>query len=76
MQPIFNDEDAIPFTAGSPNEAKFKNVTDGTAKGIELAKKYGIKMAFGTDILFDPKLAAKQGKFIAKLRNGLLRMNC
>ena len=69
MQPIFNDEDAIPFPPGSPNEAKFKNVTDGTARGIELAKKYGIKMAFGTDILFDPKLAARQGKFIAKLKN-------
>ena len=68
MQPIFNDEDAIPFPPGSPNEAKFKNVTDGTAKGIELAKKYGIKTAFGTDILFDPKLAVKQGKFIAKLK--------
>ena len=32
-----------------------------------MAKKYGVKIAFGTDILFDPALAAKQGKFLTKL---------
>ncbi|THD69616.1 amidohydrolase family protein [Robertkochia marina] len=69
MQPIFNDEDAIPFPAGSPNQAKFVQVTDGTAKGIELAKKYGVKTAFGTDVIFDPALADKQGKLLAKLKS-------
>lgn len=68
MQPIFNDEDAIPFPPGSVNQAKFVQVTDGTAKGIELAKKYHVKTAFGTDVLFDPKLADKQGKLLAKLK--------
>jgi len=67
MQPIFNDEDAIPFPPGSPNQAKFEKVTEGTAKGIELAKKYKVKIAFGTDVLFDPALAKKQGKFLSKL---------
>jgi len=69
MQPIFNDEDAIPFPKGSPNQAKFERVADGTARGIELAKKYGVKIAFGTDVLFDPELAAKQGKLLTKLKN-------
>ena len=27
-----------------------------------------MKTAFGTDLLFDPKLAAKEGKFLAKLK--------
>ena len=69
MQPIFNDEDAIPFPEGSVNQAKFVQVTDGTAKGIELAKKHKVKTAFGTDIIFDPELAAKHGKFLTKLKN-------
>ena len=29
---------------------------------------YNVKTAFGTDMLFDAKLAAKQGKFLAKLK--------
>jgi imidazolonepropionase-like amidohydrolase len=32
-----------------------------------LAKKYKIQTAFGTDTLFDPKLAERQGKQLAKL---------
>jgi len=68
MQPIFNDEDAIQFPEGSPSQKKFIQVTDGTARGIELAKKYGLKIAFGTDILFDPALGEKQGKFLTKLK--------
>jgi imidazolonepropionase-like amidohydrolase len=68
MQPILNDEEAIPIPEGSPNQAKFIEVTDGTSKGIELAKKYGVKTAFGTDILFAPALGKKQGKMLAKLK--------
>jgi imidazolonepropionase-like amidohydrolase len=68
MQPILNDEDAIPFPEGSFQQEKFIQVTDGTSRGIELAKKYGVKVAFGTDCLFDPELARKQGKLLAKLQ--------
>ncbi len=31
-------------------------------------KKYHVKIAWGTDMLFDPVLAAKQGKFLAKMK--------
>ena len=31
-------------------------------------KKYNVKIAWGTDMLFDPVLAAKQGKFLAKMQ--------
>jgi imidazolonepropionase-like amidohydrolase len=36
-------------------------MTAGTDKAYALAKKYNIKTAWGTDVLFDPKLAAMQG---------------
>ena len=43
-------------------------MTAGTDNAYRLAKKYKIKTAFGTDVLFDAKLAAKQGKQLAKLK--------
>jgi len=67
MQPFLNDEDAIPFPPGSPNQAKFEQVTAGTEHVYELARRMGVKIVFGTDTLFDPELAAKQGKQLAKL---------
>jgi len=68
MQPLLNDEDAIYFPPGSANEAKWIQATDGTDKVIKLAKKYGVKTAFGTDVLFDPALGKKHGKLLAKLK--------
>jgi len=41
MQPLLNDEDAIPFPPGSANPAKRLEVTDGTDKVIKLANKQG-----------------------------------
>jgi len=69
MQPLLNDEDAIPFPKGSENERKWIEVTDGTANVIGYAKKYSVKTAFGTDVLFDVKLLEKHGKLLAKLKN-------
>lgn len=46
---------------GSPNRIKQKQMMDGTATAYELAKKYGIRTAFGTDNLFSASNAAKQG---------------
>jgi len=67
MQPILDDEDAIPFPEGSFSHQKYIEVTKGTDKVYRLAKKIGVKTVFGTDTLFDPTLAAKQGKQLAKL---------
>ena len=39
----------------------------GTDNAYKLAKKYKVKTAFGTDILFDAKLASRQGAQLAKL---------
>jgi imidazolonepropionase-like amidohydrolase len=67
MQPILDDEDAIPFPEGSFSRFKYIEVTKGTDRVYKLAKKIGVKTVFGTDTLFDPELAEKQGKQLAKL---------
>lgn len=67
MQPILDDEDAIQFPEGSFSRQKYITVTKGTDKVYKLAKKIGVKIVFGTDTLFDPELAEKQGKQLAKL---------
>jgi imidazolonepropionase-like amidohydrolase len=67
MQPILDDDDAIPFAEGSESRRKFVQVTKGTDRVYRLAKQIGVKTVFGTDALFDPELAEKQAKFITKL---------
>lgn len=67
LQPLLDDEDAFKFDDPYSTK-KWIQVTDGTDKIYPLAKKIGVKMAFGTDMLFDPATAAKQGKFLAKLK--------
>jgi len=68
LQPFLDDEDAIPFPEGSDQRKKQLIMTAGTDTAYRLAKKYKIKTAFGTDTLFDPKLATKNGKQLAKLQ--------
>lgn len=67
MQPFLDDEDAIPFPEGSPNRAKQLQMTQGTDTAYKLAKKYNLKTAWGTDTLFDAKLATRQGAQLAKM---------
>ncbi|GAB3104322.1 amidohydrolase family protein [Aestuariicella hydrocarbonica] len=68
LQPLLNDEDRIPFPDGSFEQQKFLAMTDGTEKAYELAKKYDLKVAFGTDLQNGAEIAAKQGKSLAKLK--------
>jgi imidazolonepropionase-like amidohydrolase len=63
----FPDEMADAFSPGSPERAKAFEVFAGTDRTFALAKKYGIKTAFGTDILFSRRLAQRQGELLAKL---------
>jgi imidazolonepropionase-like amidohydrolase len=67
MQPFQDDEDAAPFPEGSDARKKYLEMVNGTENAYKLAKKYNIKLAFGTDILFDPKLAKRQGAQLAKM---------
>ncbi|HMQ94571.1 MAG TPA: amidohydrolase family protein [Amaricoccus sp.] len=66
-QPFVDDEDAVQFPPGSPQAAKKKAVSAGTDSVYALAKKYGLKTAFGTDILFSPAQATRQGAWLARM---------
>ncbi|GAA3713193.1 amidohydrolase family protein [Oceanisphaera sediminis] len=67
IQPLLDDEDGFHFDDPG-SQKKWIDVTNGTDIIYPLAKKVGVKMAFGTDILFDPALADRQGAFLAKLQ--------
>jgi len=55
------------FPAGSEERAKFEEVFAGTDRTYGFAKKYKIKTAFGTDVLFSRALARRQGELLASL---------
>jgi imidazolonepropionase-like amidohydrolase len=66
LQPFLDDEDANP--AHDPrSRQKQLMVTAGTDIAYELARKHSIKLAWGTDTLFDAKLGRRQGAQLAKL---------
>ena len=66
LQPFLDDEDAyvVPDPAG---RAKQLQVTAGTDSSYALARKHGVKVAWGSDILFDASLAARQGRQLTKM---------
>ncbi len=66
-QPFLEDEDAIPTAPGSDNERKYKQVAAGTAETYQLAKKLGVKIAFGTDIQFNPDGIERQAYYLPKM---------
>jgi imidazolonepropionase-like amidohydrolase len=55
------------FPVGSVQRAKADEVWPGIARTYELAKKYNIKTAWGTDVLFSQALAQQQGAILASL---------
>ncbi|HSM81768.1 MAG TPA: amidohydrolase family protein [Nodosilinea sp.] len=67
LQPFLDDEDANPYPEGSENRAKQLLVSAGTDNAYNLAKKYNLKTAWGTDNLFNPAGSARQGAKLAKL---------
>jgi imidazolonepropionase-like amidohydrolase len=66
LQPFLDDEDAYqpPDPAA---RAKQLQVTAGTDRSYVLARKHGVKVAWGSDILFDASLAARQGRQLVKM---------
>ncbi len=65
LQPFLDDEDANP-KAGESRKKQLQ-MMNGTEVAYQLAKKYKIKLAFGTDTLFDAKSAERRGRQLAKL---------
>lgn len=67
LQPL-PDELRQGFPEGSVQRAKADEVWPGIATSYELAKRYKIKTAWGTDVLFSRTLAQRQGAILASLK--------
>lgn len=67
LQPFLADEDANKYPEGSANATKQLEIAKGTDTAYALARKYKLKTAWGTDTLFNARLAARQGAQLAKL---------
>jgi imidazolonepropionase-like amidohydrolase len=65
----FPPEMADAFPPGSTQRLKFAEVLTGMDNTYRLAKKYQLKTAFGTDILFSAALAQRQGQLLTKLKS-------
>lgn len=68
LQPFGDEDDAVAAPEGSFMRFKQLQVSKGTDTAYALAKKYKIKTAWGTDILFNANQANRQGANLAKLR--------
>lgn len=66
LQPFVIEDDS-EYAANPFVKAKQKVMVQGTAKAYELAKKHGLKVAFGTDVLFSPGGGIQQNKMVALL---------
>ena len=66
LQPFVDDRPS-PYPEGSANRRKQLEMYTGTDTAYALAKKHGIKTAWGTDTLFDAQAASTQGAQLAKM---------
>jgi imidazolonepropionase-like amidohydrolase len=64
-QPFVGEDDAGPLTGQS--RANLLQVLAGTNTLYGLAKKHGIKTAFGSDMLFSAEIAERQGLMLTHL---------
>jgi imidazolonepropionase-like amidohydrolase len=65
-QPFLNNDFSNPMPTPE-GEAKAQQVFAGTDAAYGFARKYRLKTAWGTDILFDAKMTAHQGAILATL---------
>jgi imidazolonepropionase-like amidohydrolase len=66
LQPIAPEMVEV-FPPGSDQQKKFMEALAGMEQAYGFAKKYKIKTAFGTDVLFSQTLAQRQGALLASL---------
>ncbi len=67
LQPFLGDADTGAAPANSATEQKRAQMRAGIDTAYKLAIKYKVKTAWGTDTLFDAKLAAQQGAQLTTL---------
>jgi imidazolonepropionase-like amidohydrolase len=65
IQPFLGEDDSVPLTGES--RAKQLQVLAGTDRAYTLARKYNIKTAFGSDLLFSGALTMRQGAMLGHL---------
>jgi imidazolonepropionase-like amidohydrolase len=66
MQP-FDDDRRSAYPEGSPNRVKQLQMIAGTDTAYALARRFKIRTAWGTDILFSAEAAAGQGAALATM---------
>jgi imidazolonepropionase-like amidohydrolase len=60
-------EDSLPRFPDEERNLKAKSIIDGTERVYRLAKKYKVKLAWGTDLVFSPATTSRQNANITKL---------
>jgi imidazolonepropionase-like amidohydrolase len=63
----FPEETAAPFPPGSFEREKARKIIAATDAVYTLARKYKLKTAFGTDVLFSERQAQRQGALLTML---------
>jgi imidazolonepropionase-like amidohydrolase len=66
LQPFLDDKGSVPI-ADPARRAEQLRVNSSTDSAYRLAKKHQVKLAWGTDTLFDAKLASRRGAQLAKM---------
>ena len=65
-QPFVAEDDQAPLTGQA--RINFLKLLAGTVALYPLARKHGLKVAFGTDLLFSPDIAERQGLMLTHLK--------
>lgn len=66
LQPFLQDEDANVYPDAARHESQ-RRVAEGTVLAYEMAQRFNVKTAWGTDILFNPQNTVNQLRHLAKL---------
>lgn len=66
LQPFLDDENASPKTGTA--RAKQLVMMQGTDQAYRLAREYGVRVAFGTDVMFSGRLAEAQGARLVSMQ--------
>jgi imidazolonepropionase-like amidohydrolase len=66
LQPFLDDRPSA-FAEGTPNRIKQRQLYAGTDSAYAYAKRFGIRTAWGTDILFDAEAARRQNLELTKM---------
>jgi imidazolonepropionase-like amidohydrolase len=67
LQPFLGDEDENERAGDAASVAKSAEVTRGTERAYGLSKRYDVRTAWGTDILFTPRNLPHHARQLAKL---------